>query len=60
MTKDIERHFSNNKRSGANLSKRERNAAQRLEKRKDILIKKADKDRVTIILDSEDYLETTQ
>ena len=57
MTKDIERYFSNNKRSGDNLSNRERSALQRLENRKDIVIKKADKGGATIILDSKDYLE---
>ena len=57
VTKDIERHFSDNKRSGDNLSKRERSALQRLENRKDIVIKKADKGGATVILDSKDYLE---
>ena len=39
------------------MSKRERSALQRLENRKDIVIKKADKGGATVILDSKDYLE---
>ena len=57
MTKDIEKHFSNNKRSGDNLSSREKSALKRLENRKDIVIKKEDKGGATLILDSKDYLE---
>ena len=57
ITKHIERHFSNNKQSGDNLSKCERNALERLENRKDIVIKKAGKSGATVILDSKDYLE---